>query len=750
MKIKLYGIKQAWKAEWLKLKGSRIILMALIMGSMVPLLFVLIELMVKIYEVESIPREHLPRNQVLADLNGGLIVFGTFFFPLTLILITSRLSTLEHKSDTWKLVETQPVSRLSFWLVKWGMAATMSALTICVYFFSTVILSYPMGWLGFIAKEDYLSIPFGFLSNTGFRLWLSSLGIITLQLTISMIIRSTIWPIVIGVILLLLTNMAAIMSSALGTIWPYALPTQTATYPDGSEVGFWLLPSEWQGVLWLLFIPLAFLFYRYRISFRQSFRNVSLWVLSVASLILLALGSWWLQQPRIEKQQPGRTIFAGVIHAPTLPDSITIEKFQFGKIRVPLNKEGYFHTELTQSGNVEKFYIRVSELFPAKEIFAGNGDSVFIDWKIGKNPGLQEFKIRGNAIATNKYFSNAEDEWSRTAYYLRSDNPLPEPKAFYAEIVKEWEKNIYQLKKFRTADGLGLSPAVIELKEKLIAAELLERALYKYPDKKSIDLNNPEFESIRKSLQPIKEKLQPFEEKLIGWMVYHNYLYAQITHDLPVGKNEDSAYFSFVRSQPPGNLRNLLLYEFAMKRLRVSRDSVSRSAILQQVAIIDDADMQAELHKSSDLYNRLRKGKPAPNFPMHNAKNESVDWSMLKGKYVVVDVWATWCGPCLQEAPLFQKMSEKYKDQPVVFLSLSTDNKVEDWKIYIKKKTGRIIHWRVANRLLFEDLYGIDAIPHIMLIDREGNFINADFPRPSERNFEIQLRQLLNLPAEEG
>jgi hypothetical protein len=46
--------------------------------------------------------------------------------------------------------------------------------------------------------------------------------------------------------------------------------------------------------------------------------------------------------------------------------------------------------------------------------------------------------------------------------------------------------------------------------------------------------------------------------------------------------------------------------------------------------------------------------------------------------------------------------------------------------------------------------YGIESIPHFILLDPDGNFINANFPRADEGNFEIQLRQALNLPAEEG
>ena len=56
----------------------------------------------------------------------------------------------------------------------------------------------------------------------------------------------------------------------------------------------------------------------------------------------------------------------------------------------------------------------------------------------------------------------------------------------------------------------------------------------------------------------------------------------------------------------------------------------------------------------------------------------------------------------------------------------------------------------MANRLDLLNQYGIESIPHFILLDPDGNFINANFPRADEGNFEIQLRQALKLPAEEG
>ena len=750
MKNLVYGIKAAWRAEYLKLKGSRIILMTYLLGLILPLLFNLITVMAKFYADASVPREKLPYNVLLESMKTPLNVFGSFFFPLTLILVTSRLATLEHKSDTWKLVETQPVSRFSFWIVKWGMAAIMSILAILVYFFSALLFTYILYKFHFYNKYAFVEIPFQFMASAGIRIWLSSLGIITLQLTISMLIRSTIWPIVIGVIMLLLTNISMAMESALATIWPYALPFTTSLHPDGSEIGNWLLPSEKQGIVWLLMIPLAFLLYRYRISFRQSFKNKSLWALSTICLIILGVATWWLQQPITLPITPGKTIIAGIIRTDKLPDSIEIIKTPIGSEKTVVQKDGSFHFNLKLSGDVEKLGLSISRAIDSKIIYAGDGDSVFVDWTQGRIPNLQSIKLTGTAIATNSYFEGYQSPIKNLKYYI--DNPYSETDVnrFYSMVLSQWEYDIEKLKKFKTPDGLGLSRTVRELQEKLITADYLSVALYEYPEKKNINLKSAEFDANRKKLEPLQKKLQPFEQKLVGWDSYNDYLYLQITRSIPVGLNADSAFYATIMQQPPGAMRNAIMFDFARKRILGARDSVTRAKIMQEMVIIDDVNMQQELKKGVDLFNRVRKGKPAPVISMHNDKMEPVSFSMLKGKYIVIDVWATWCRPCLSIAPIFERLSEKYRNDPVVFLSLSSDDDLTAWQQHVKRKKNRIIQWRASYKVELLRQYGIQGIPHFILLDPQGNFINARFPRPDEGNFEIQLRQALNLPAEEG
>lgn len=750
MKNTFYGIKAAWRAELLKLKGSRIFLMTCILGLMLPLLFNFIAVMAKLYADVIAPREKLPYNVLLESMKLPLFVFGSFFFPLTLILVTSRLATLEHKSDTWKLVETQPVSRFSFWIIKWIMASIMSVMAILIYFLSTLLFTYILYKFDFYNKYAYVEIPFQFMATAGMRVWISSLGIITLQLTISMLLRSTIWPIVIGVIMLLLTNISMAMESSLATIWPYALPFTTSQQPDGSEIGNWLLPSEKQGIVWLLMIPLAFLLYRYRISFRQSFRNKSLWTLSIVCLIILGFATWWLQQPKTLPVTPGRTIIAGIIKADKLPDSVSLDLQTIGTEKAIVQKDGSFQFNLRMSTSVQRLILEIAPGIPAQQIYAGDGDSIFVDWTQGKSSNLQEIKLTGTAIATNTFFKNYERPTDKLSYYINYPEISSDADKFYANLVGEWKREMERVDNFKTVDGIGLSSTVKEVYKKLITSDYLTTALYTYPDKRNIDFKNVEYAPIRKKLVPLEQMLQPFEEKLVGWNAYHDYLYLQITRGLPAGLNPDSAFFATIMQKPRGAMRNLILFDFARKKLQVSRDSITRAKIMQEMAVIDNPAMQEELKEDVRLYDRMRRGQPAPFIALHDEKNQPVNLSMLRGKYVVIDVWATWCGPCLRQAPIFASLSEKYRNSPVTFLSISTDEDLNAWQQHIKRKKNRVIQWRAINKFTMEKFYGINAIPRFILLDPNGNFVNAHLPQPQEPNFEVLLRQALNLKLEEG
>ncbi|UCE93567.1 MAG: redoxin family protein [Flavobacteriaceae bacterium] len=140
----------------------------------------------------------------------------------------------------------------------------------------------------------------------------------------------------------------------------------------------------------------------------------------------------------------------------------------------------------------------------------------------------------------------------------------------------------------------------------------------------------------------------------------------------------------------------------------------------------------------------LKKGDPSPGFNYPDQFGKNVSLEDLKGKFVYIDVWATWCGPCKKEIPYLKEMDEEYKGKNIAFVSLSID-KMENkdkWLTMIEDEDLRGIQLLADNdwNSDFVTSYNIRGIPRFILLDDKGNIINSNAPRPSDPG----LREILN------
>ena len=137
-------------------------------------------------------------------------------------------------------------------------------------------------------------------------------------------------------------------------------------------------------------------------------------------------------------------------------------------------------------------------------------------------------------------------------------------------------------------------------------------------------------------------------------------------------------------------------------------------------------------------------GKPAPDLINKNPEGKEIKLSDLKGNYVYIDVWATWCGPCCRELPAFHKLKEEFKDKPICFVSISIDADEAAWRAKIEKDSLDGIQLRVNEEDTFKKDYKISWIPRFLLIDREGKVLDANMTRPSDTKTIEKLTALLS------
>lgn len=127
-------------------------------------------------------------------------------------------------------------------------------------------------------------------------------------------------------------------------------------------------------------------------------------------------------------------------------------------------------------------------------------------------------------------------------------------------------------------------------------------------------------------------------------------------------------------------------------------------------------------------------GKPSPQFSNYeNYKGGTTSLVDLKGKYVYLDIWATWCGPCKKEIPFLKELEGKYHGKNIEFVSISIDrlNKHEAWKNMVKNEALTGVQLFAGEDQSFMQEYQITGIPRFILVDPQGNIVNANAPRPS-------------------
>lgn len=141
----------------------------------------------------------------------------------------------------------------------------------------------------------------------------------------------------------------------------------------------------------------------------------------------------------------------------------------------------------------------------------------------------------------------------------------------------------------------------------------------------------------------------------------------------------------------------------------------------------------------TNKYNKLKivaKGKLSPKFNYENHKGGKTSLDDLKGKYVYVDVWATWCGPCIGEIPALKELEKKYHGKNIEFVSISVDDKkdYDKWKKFVtdKQLIGTQLYADNSWQSQFVQDYVIEGIPRFILIGPDGNIISGDAPRPSD------------------
>jgi peroxiredoxin len=134
---------------------------------------------------------------------------------------------------------------------------------------------------------------------------------------------------------------------------------------------------------------------------------------------------------------------------------------------------------------------------------------------------------------------------------------------------------------------------------------------------------------------------------------------------------------------------------------------------------------------------------PAPEFSLKDSDGKTVKLSDYKGRVVLLNFWATWCGPCKIEIPWFVEFEQNYRDKGFAVLGVSMDE--EGWAAVKPYLTDHKVNYRVVigDDMTAQKYGGVESLPTSFVIDRDGRIANTHVGLVSKKVYQDDIAQLL-------
>ena len=176
--------------------------------------------------------------------------------------------------------------------------------------------------------------------------------------------------------------------------------------------------------------------------------------------------------------------------------------------------------------------------------------------------------------------------------------------------------------------------------------------------------------------------------------------------------------------------------------------TIAATSVLCAVLSISGCNSYTSTVKAAVLEEKKR--KQAPDFALKDANGQTVKLSDYRGKVVLLNFWATWCGPCKIEMPWFKDFEQNYKDKNFSVLGISLDD--DGWKAVKPYIEENKINYRVViGTEQIAQLYGeVDSLPTTFIIDREGRVAAVHIGLVSKSVYTNEILDLLEAPHDRG
>lgn len=734
MKNIFKDIRKSIKTELIKKKRSGIFTLSIIFGVIVPLVSLIFQI---IAQIKGIRRPlGIPVNFYLEKITINLNPFCGVFLPLLMVYSASKIAQIDHKNKGWHLMETLPTTKFSVYFSKYSILLTSNLIAIVFFLFFTIIFGFVESLIFEIPSDKILSFPFIAFIEIGFRLFLVSLCISAIQYGLSVLISSFIWPIIIGFMTMLIPSL--LMEYNIFLNWlPYQFLRQIAVYPTGSDFGYWFTYSELLSVLYtIVALYVGFNWYRFKVFLNAFLTSKKRFFKSIGVVGISVIAIWYTLKPKTSNIHD-KTIIQGTISSDKNIHNVYIFDGTVGDTlaKIPVIDQ-QFKYQFSENIAPDNYTIQFDN-YARKLLFFGERDSLNLSFKLFKTK--QSLEVKGTRAAENIQKNNYRI-YNGLSDYLENNLYIDDADFYMREIYMDWQYHMSKINNIRTVDNIIPKNDYIARRTKLTSLFFLnywnsfkKKREALYPDKIYV-VNN--------QMKKLEESVSLKDETLLSDPSYLKYILEfTIKEDLrEVSQNQK--YFSAIEKMESGLFKDRLLFRQLNKSLYESTEVTVRDSLMQQyLTSITKDSYKKLLQKKYKNYNRLSKGVRAPDFIAYDADGKNYTLDSFKGKLVLIDCWASWCGPCKKEDPYFKRKSLVYNNKPIQFISMNSDRKKKDWLVDINGKGKSILQLRPQDLKKFKEAFAVNSIPRFILIDAEGNLLNSKFVRPSSNVFD----ELLNI-----
>lgn len=368
------------------------------------------------------------------------------------------------------------------------------------------------------------------------------------------------------------------------------------------------------------------------------------------------------------------------------------------------------------------------------------GDSLHMTADINQIKSSLTFTGSG---ADNNIFINKED-WEFNAYkqkYLRNYYSLAEMQVEdKTKFVNELHNK--QRNKLRnSSQDLELSRHLIELYESSYQYQAIRSMIY-YPAGYA-GFNNGQAPDLPSDYYAFMDSIElPDNIDNLGIGAYY-FLNSYLRKKYSLAGSAQSGYpdfYSYTESQLPERL------SYVFKAFALGRDFCKELYDIfgDQCPYQDIAGLVKEKYQHLE---GMLEGNPFPDFNITDSGDEMVSMDDLIGKFIYIDFWATWCGPCIKEIPSLKILEAEFKDDPIHFVSISFDQERDTlkWKNFVRDNhlTGIQLWADKPTHDKFSKALNIKSIPRFVLLDPDGKIIDANALRPSNPKLKEILLELL-------